>query len=111
VLPDSPELDRSSDEITRDYLGQVRRMFPSFDPERDVIASQVARARRAEPIHRAGVSERLPEIVAAPGLVVASSAHVYPDIVHAQAIVGVAERVVEELLPRLEAVQREEVAA
>ena len=67
--------------------------------------------RRAEPVHRAGVSDRIPELVAAPGLVVASSAHVYPDIVHAQAIAGVAERVVEELHPRLEAVQREEVAA
>jgi protoporphyrinogen oxidase len=111
VLPDSPELERSSAEITRDYLGQVRRMFPAFDPERDVIASQVARAQRAEPVHRAGVPHRLPEILAAPGLVVASSAHVYPDIVHAQAIVGVAERVVEELRPRLEAVQREKVAA
>jgi protoporphyrinogen oxidase len=111
VLPDSPELERSSAEITREYLDQVRRMFPAFDPERDVIASQVARARRAEPVHRAGVPERLPEILAAPGLVVASSAHVYPDIVHAQAIAGVAERVVEELHPRLEAVQREEVAA
>ena len=111
VLPDSPELERSSADITRDYLAQVRRMFPSFDPERDMIASQVARARRAEPVHRAGVPERLPELLAAPGLVVASSAHVYPDIVHAQAIVGVAERVVEELRPRLEAVQREEVAA
>jgi protoporphyrinogen oxidase len=111
VLPDSPELERSSAEITSDHLAQVRRMFPSFDPARDVIASQVARARHAEPVHRAGVTDRLPALIAAPGLVAASSAHVYPDIVHAQSIVGVADRVVEELRPQLSTAPLEEVAA
>jgi protoporphyrinogen oxidase len=101
VNPDSPELGRSSDDITREYLGHVRTMFPGFRPDEDVIASQVARARIAEPIHRAGVEPRLPELVTAPGLVLASSAHVYPDIVHAQAIVGVADRVTTELTARL----------
>ena len=101
VRPDSPELSRSSADITRDYLAHVQRMFPHFRPADDVIASQVARARFAEPIHVAGVTPRLADLVPAPGLVVASSAHVYPDIVHAQAIAGVAERVVNELLARL----------
>jgi protoporphyrinogen oxidase len=94
VLPDSPELERPAQEVKREYLGHVRAMFPRFDPERDVIASTVARARLAEPIHSHGSHERLPAFVAAPGLVAASSAHVYPDIVHAQAMVGVADRVV-----------------
>ena len=111
VLPDSPELDRPSDEITRDYLGQVQRMFPGFRPDQDVIASQVARARHAEPVHRVGVPDRLPELISAPGLVVASSAHVYPDIVHAQAIVGVAEQVTEQLRGRLETTHTEARAA
>jgi protoporphyrinogen oxidase len=111
VLPGSPELERESAELTRDYLAQVRRMFPAFDPKRDVLASQVARARFAEPVHRAGVPERMPELIAAPGLAVASSARVYPDIVHAQSIVGVADEVVRELRPRLGARQLEEVAA
>jgi protoporphyrinogen oxidase len=111
VLPGSPELERESAELTRDYLAQVRRMFPAFDPKRDVLASQVARARFAEPVHRAGVRERMPELIAAPGLAVASSARVYPDIVHAQSIVGVADEVVAELRPRLGAGRLEEVAA
>jgi protoporphyrinogen oxidase len=111
VLPDSPELARPSADIEREYLAHVRHMFPAFDPGRDVIASTVARARRAEPVHRAGVSDRLPAFVAAPGLAVASSAHVYPDIVHAQSIVGVADRVVEELRPRLSTAPPAEVAA
>ena len=76
-------------------------MFPAFDPERDVIASQVARTRHAEPVHRAGVAGRLPDLTVAPGLVAASSAHVYPDIVHAQAIAGVAERVAAVLLEQV----------
>jgi protoporphyrinogen oxidase len=111
VLPDSPELDRPSAEITREYLAQVRRMFPAFDPKRDVLASEVARARHAEPVHRAGVADRLPDTIVAPGLAAASAAHVYPDIVHAQSVIGVADRVVNELRPRLAAAPTEEVAA
>jgi protoporphyrinogen oxidase len=111
VLPDSPELDRPSRELIKEHLGHVRRMFPAFDPARDVLASSVARARHAEPVHRAGASGRLPEAVVAPGLAAVSSAHVYPDIVHAQSIVGVADQLVQELRPRLDAAQPEEAAA
>ena len=96
VRPDSPELDRPPGEITREYLGHVGTMFNDFSTD-DVIASQVARARVAEPVHRVGVHPRHPEFIAAPGLVMANSAHVYPDIVHGQAILGVAERVAAEL--------------
>jgi protoporphyrinogen oxidase len=93
VVPDSPELDASASDITRDYLGHVAAMFPGFDPAADVIATQVARARVAEPIHRFGTHVRVNDLFPAPGLAIASSAHVYPDIVHGQAILGVAERV------------------
>ena len=58
-------------------------MFPSFREE-DVIATQVARARVAEPVHPVGAVK--PDPFAVPGLVLASSAQVYPDIVHGQAI-------------------------
>ena len=53
----------------------------------------------------------MPDVFTAPGLAVASSAHVYPDIVHAQAIIGVAERLVEDLRPRLDAARFQELAA
>jgi hypothetical protein len=43
--------------------------------------------------------------------VAASSAHVYPDIVHAQSIVGVADRAVQELRPKLATAVPEEAAA
>lgn len=96
VKPGSPDLTRPSGEITREYLAHVATMFPGFSPA-DVIASQVARAHIAEPVHRVNVNPRLPELIPAPGLVTASAAHVYPDIVHGQAVLGVAERVAGEL--------------
>lgn len=98
VAPDSPELDRPSAEVRRDHLGQLRAMFGGFGEE-DVIAAQVARARVAEPVRPAGAP--LPDLFPLPGLVLASSVHTYPDIVHGQAILGVAERVAAGLQDRL----------
>ncbi|HEU0023804.1 MAG TPA: NAD(P)/FAD-dependent oxidoreductase [Thermoleophilaceae bacterium] len=111
VNPDSPELERPTAEIKRDYMRHVRTMFPSFSPDDDVLASQVARARVAEPVHTLGGDGRLPDMFPAPGLAMASSAHVYPEIVNGQAAVGVAERLVAGLTPRLRALDRQEVAA
>jgi protoporphyrinogen oxidase len=109
VRPDSPELDRPSAEIRREYLRHVRTIFPGFD-RGDVIAAQVARARVAEPVHVLGGS-RAPDLFPAPGLAVASSAHVYPELVNGQAVVGVADRVAEGLLARLPAAVEERIAA
>jgi protoporphyrinogen oxidase len=98
VNPDSPELEKSSADIRREYLGHLKTMFPAFREE-DVIAAQVARARVAEPVHPVGAVK--PDPFAVPGLVLASSAQVYPDIVHGQAILGVAERIAAGLEARL----------
>jgi protoporphyrinogen oxidase len=100
VDPGDPDLDRPDDELAEEYLGHVATLFPEFD-RADVIAYQVARTRMAEPIHVAGARPRHPELFPAPGLAMASSAHVHPQIVHGQAIAGVAERVAGELLVRL----------
>jgi protoporphyrinogen oxidase len=100
VNSDSPELDRPSEDITDEYLGHVQTLFPDFRRE-DVIATQVARTRMAEPIHVASPHPHAPELFPAPGLVMASSAHVHPHIVHGQAIAEVAERVATELLDRV----------
>ncbi len=111
VNPDSPELERPTSEVKEAYMGHVRTMFPGFSPDDDVLASQVARARVAEPVHTVGAPERLPDMFPAPGLAMASSAHVYPEIVNGQAAIGVAERLVEGLVPRLRAAERQEAAA
>jgi protoporphyrinogen oxidase len=110
VQSTSPELERSSEEITDSYLGHVQTLFPDFRRE-DVIASQVARARVAEPVHVAGVANRIPPVFAAPGLAVASSARVHPNIVHGQAIAGVAEDVAGEVLSRLTTVNTQQRSA
>jgi protoporphyrinogen oxidase len=97
VDPSNPELERPSAEITAEFMGHVERIFPHFSPA-DVIASQVARARVAEPVHTVGVAPRAGELFPAPGLAVASSAHIYPEIVNGQAILGVAEGVADRIL-------------
>jgi protoporphyrinogen oxidase len=96
VDPANPILQRSSPEITAEFLGHVQRIFPGFSPD-DVIASQVARTHAAEPVHRVAVARR-GERFPAPGLAVASSADIYPEIVNGQAILGVADDVATDLL-------------
>ncbi len=100
VQSTSPDLGRSSEDITEEFLGHVKTLFGDFDRS-DVIASQVARARVAEPVHVAGVANRIPPVFGAPGLAVASSARVHPNLVHGQAIAGVAEHVAGEVIARL----------
>ncbi len=46
-------------------------------------------------------ARRAHDIFPAPGLAVASTAHVYPELVNGQAVLGVAERLVDGLLERL----------
>ena len=98
--PSSPELERPSADIRREYLAHVRTIFPHFS-EDDVLASQVARARVAEPVHPLGEEPRIPELFPVPGLAVASSARIYPELVNGQAIVGVADDVAAGVLDRV----------
>lgn len=110
VDPASPELERSSADLRREYLGHVRQIFPAFRDD-DVLDVQVARARIAEPVHPLGVTPRVPELFAAPGLAVASSARIYPELVNGQAVIGVAEDVARQVLTTQTAVQPELKAA
>lgn len=97
VEPSHPDLTRPSADIAREYMSHVRTIFPAFS-ERDVIAHQVARAPVAEPVHVAGVAPRGGELCPAPGLVLTSAAHIYPEIVNGQAIIGVADGVADHIL-------------
>ena len=62
-------------------------IFPALD-ERDVLAHQVARARVAEPVHVLGGARPRRELFPVAGLAMASSAHVYPELVNGQAMLG-----------------------
>jgi hypothetical protein len=111
VTPDNPDLDRPAADVKREYLDHVRTMFPALQPS-DILAAQVARARVAEPIHT--VSSRRPveaDLFPAPGLATASSAHIYPELVNGQAVLGVAERLTAGLLERVGRATQESQAA
>jgi protoporphyrinogen oxidase len=111
VAPDHPDLDRPSAEVKREYLEHVRTMFPALRPA-DVLAAQVARARVAEPIHVLGARRPVAEdLFPAPGLATASSAQIYPELVNGQAVLAVAERLVDGLRERVDGQVRENRAA
>ena len=59
-----------------------------------------------EPVHLLGGAKRLPEMFSVPNLALASTAHVYPEIVSGQAVTGVTERVVPGILERLRTEER-----
>jgi protoporphyrinogen oxidase len=100
VDPTSPDLTRPASEIEDEYLGHMRRMLPHITDE-DVLSVRVLRAPLVEPIHPLGVAGREQELFPAPGLAVASTANVYPEIVNCQSVLGVVDRVVPGLLDRL----------
>ncbi len=105
VDPGHPDLARLPGEVEADYLGHLRRMFPSL-AEGDVLAASVQRARIVEPVHLLGGARLLPDPFAVPGVTLASTAHVYPEIVSGQAVLGVVERVVPGILERLPETRR-----
>jgi protoporphyrinogen oxidase len=100
VDPTHPDLGRAADELERAYLAHARTMLPHLADE-DILSSVVQRARLVEPIHLVGGRSRLPEMFPVPGLTLASTAHVYPEIVSGQAVSGVSARAVEGILERL----------
>jgi protoporphyrinogen oxidase len=94
------DLDRPLDELEFEYLQHVRRIFPDLRHE-EILDRVVQRARIVEPVHTLGGAKRLPDMFPVPGLALASTAHVYPELVSGQAVTGVAGRVVDGLLERL----------
>jgi protoporphyrinogen oxidase len=105
VDPDHPDLTRSAADVEGDYLGHLRSIFPGLTGD-DVLATSVQRARVVEPVHLLGGASRLPDPFSLQGLTMVSTAHVYPEIVSGQAVLGVVERVVPGILERLPADRR-----
>jgi protoporphyrinogen oxidase len=100
VDPGHPLHDRPAPDVRAELLGHARTIFPDLADE-DILDSVVQRARVTEPVHPVGGAKRLPDVFAVPGLALASTAHVYPEIVSGQSVIGVADRVVPEILDRL----------
>jgi hypothetical protein len=109
VDPGHPDQDRPAEDVAEKYLAYARRIFPDLTDE-DILDSSLQRARITEPVHLLGGEKRLPDMFPAPGLSLASTAHVYPEIVSGQAVIGVADRVVPGILERLGTERREAAA-
>jgi protoporphyrinogen oxidase len=102
--------ERSPDEIEAEFLRHARTIFPELTD--DVIVSRkLQRARITEPVHLLGGAANIPDLFPAPGLAMASLAHVYPEISSGQATIGVTDRVVPGILERLQASDRVAAAA
>jgi protoporphyrinogen oxidase len=100
VDPANDALGLGDDAIEAEYLGHLTTIFPDLRSE-DVLASRVQRARIVEPVHLLGGAKRLPEMFPVPGLALASTAHVYPENVNGQSVIGIAERVAAGISQRL----------
>jgi protoporphyrinogen oxidase len=105
VDPAHPAHDLPAHEVAAEYLRYARTIFPDLRDE-DIVSSTVQRARITEPVHVLGGAKNVPDMFPLPGLALASTAHVYPEIVSGQAMCGVAERVVGGILERMPGEQR-----
>ena len=101
VDPSHSDHELAPEEIEATYLRHARTIFPSLRDD-EILSSVVQRARMTEPVHLIGGAKRIPDIFPAPGLALASTAHVYPEIVSGQAVLGVSEKVVPGILNLLE---------
>jgi protoporphyrinogen oxidase len=101
VDPAHPDMRRAPLDVQHDYLRHARKIFPELRD--DVIEDAVIqRAPAVEPVHLLGGASRLPSMFPVSGLALASTAHVYPENVNGQAVIGVADQVVTGLLERVD---------
>jgi hypothetical protein len=105
VETDHPDQQRPLEELERDYLARARAIFPDLRDD-EIDSRVVQRARLTEPVHLVGGAKRLPDMFPIDGLSMASTAHVYPEIVSGQAVSGVSERVIPGILERLPEARR-----
>jgi protoporphyrinogen oxidase len=102
----STELSRPPDALDAEYRGHLRTIFPDLRDD-EILGSVVQSARVVEPVHLLGGEKRVPAMFPVPGLALASTANVYPDIVNGQSVIGVADRLLEGLVERLPAARWE----
>ncbi len=100
VDPSHDDLTRPVEDVERDYLRHLRTIFPDVRDE-EIEARVVQRARAVEPVHLIGGASRLPDMFPVPRLCMASTAHVYPEVVNGQAVIGVADRAAAGILEQL----------
>jgi hypothetical protein len=97
VAPNSDWLGRSDDEIERDSIGGLVRLFPDLG-ESDISAVRVARARHVLPLPRVGQADSRPAIATSvPSIYLVNSSQIVNGTLNLNETV----RLAEEALPTL----------
>ena len=98
VRSDDPLLSRDEDSIVEEFLSGLSRVYPDFRRDK-VVAARLSRARYVLPVPTIGYSTNLPPMrTSVPGLFLASSALITDGTLNVNETLGVAERVLPELL-------------
>ena len=91
VAPDDPIFARTDDDILKEFIAALARIYPNFDPA-SVRAARVSRVREVFPVATLGYSRRLPPVVTTvPGLFVVNSAHIVNGTLNVDETIRVAE--------------------
>ena len=93
-----PLFPQSDEEILKAYTTGLKRLFPDFQDD-DVIDRFVFRAPFVEPLYTIGYQQRKPPTILLPGkLYLATTAQVYPEVTSWNGTIGLARKVVDEML-------------
>lgn len=91
VAPDDPAFALTDEELKRQFLPALKRMYPAFEEE-DLLCFRVSRVRHVFPLPTLGYSDRLPPIrTTVPGLHVLNSAHIVGGTLNVNETVMLAE--------------------
>ena len=88
-------------DVQHDYLRHARDIFPGARATTSSRTPSSSERRRSSRFTCSAGASRLPSMFPVPGLALASTAHVYPENVNGQAVIGVADQAVDGLLERL----------
>src|SRR5690606_37374939 len=97
TAPGSELQSLSDGEVRGLWLANIRRMFPSFD-EGSIREFVVNRTRYVEPLHGLGETEKiLPIETEIPGLFLATTSQIYPDLTNGESVTRHARRAAEQV--------------
>lgn len=100
LVPGSPYANLPDDAVCAEWLGHARRMFPALRSEQ-ILHVAVHRARHVEPLHPLRPDGRptvpLDVLTPIPGVYLATSAQIYPDLTNGESVSRHAARVAERI--------------
>lgn len=111
VAPGSPYATMPDDELRTVFLGHLRTMFPDLRDE-EIAAIRIGRERYVEPLHPVGATDRIPQVRSAvPGLFLANTGQIYPQLTNGESVCAFARRVAHEVSSQSAVAQTPEARA